>query len=637
MGAVDEVKERIDVVEFISSYVPLKKAGRTYKGLCPFHAEKTPSFVVFPHTQTWHCFGACGTGGDVFSFLMQREGLSFSEALEQLARRAGVALTRPTAESEATSKRREKLLEMHATAARYFHHLLCQSAEGAVAKAYLAERSIDSQTMERFQLGYALDAWDGLKSHLLDRGYSEAEQLEGGLLVRKEESGRSYDRFRHRVIVPIRDRQGRVIAFGARVLKADDVPKYLNSPQTPLFDKGRTLFGLDLAKQVIREADQAVIVEGYMDVLSAHQQGHSNVVAGMGTALTEEQLRQVKRLTKHFVLALDADTAGSAAALRGISTARQALDPSVEPVLTSQGLVRFERRLDVDIRIATLPAGRDPDDILRETPEEWPGIVDQALPVVSFYMQAVAAQHDLETAKGKSELVRAVSPLLREISDPVERAHHVDQLARLVKVDERVLLADLERSPVAPRRPAPGGAAGPAIIQEERGAFGPEEYLLASILRDPGALVAAKEELTRLDCQGVSAGDFRDALNQQLFLMVSKPEGAAEQADPVLQSHLDFLRERGERPPVVSPHLLPAELVSRVLRLRDQILQEELTGLRLVQRESDESGDRQESVRYQSLVESTRKRLGIVQQAIHKRSTTGRRREQEEREGLVRV
>jgi DNA primase len=637
MGVVDEVKERIDVVEFISSYVPLKKAGRTYKGLCPFHAEKTPSFVVFPHTQTWHCFGACGTGGDVFSFLMQREGLSFSEALEQLARRAGVALTPPTAESEATNKRREKLLEMHATAARYFHHLLCQSAEGAVAKAYLAERSIDSQTVERFQLGYALDAWDGLKSHLLDRGYSEAEQLEGGLLVSKEESGRSYDRFRHRLIVPIRDRQGRVIAFGARVLKADDVPKYLNSPQTPLFDKGRTLFGLDMAKQAIREADQAVIVEGYMDVLSAHQQGHSNVVAGMGTALTEEQLRQVKRLTKHFVLALDADTAGSEATLRGISTARQALDRSVEPVLTSQGLVRFEGRLDVDIRIATLPAGRDPDDILRETPEEWPGIVDQALPVVSFYMQAVAAQHDLETAKGKSELVRAVSPLLREISDPVERAHYVDQLARLVKVDERVLLDDLERPPVAPRRPAPGGADGPAIIQEERGAFGPEEYLLASILRDPGALVAAGEELTRLGCQEVSADDFRDTLNQQLFLMVSKPEGAVAQADPVLQSHLDFLRERGERPPVLSPHLLPAELVSRVLRLRDQILQEELTGLRLVQREADESGDRQESVRYQSLVDSTRRRLGIVQRAMYKRSTTGRRREQEEREGLVRV
>ena len=326
MGTVEEVKNRIDIVEFISGYIPLKKAGHNYKGLCPFHAEKTPSFVVFPDTQTWHCFGACGTGGDVFRFFMQAEGTDFSEALRELAQRAGVSLGPPTPRSEAADKQREKLLDIQAAAAQYFHHQLRQSKEGAQVREYVADRGINTETVERFQLGYALNKWEGLKSHLTGRGYTEADLVEAGLLVKKEETGSSYDRFRKRLIIPIRDSQGRVIAFGARALDPNDVPKYLNSPQTPLFDKSSTLFGLDLAKRAIRNSDQAVIVEGYMDVLSAHQRGHANVVAGMGTALTEAQLTLLKHLTKNFVLALDADTAGDAATLRGINLARESLD-----------------------------------------------------------------------------------------------------------------------------------------------------------------------------------------------------------------------------------------------------------------------------------------------------------------------
>jgi DNA primase len=411
MGTVDEVKNRIDIVELISGYVPLKKAGRNYKGLCPFHAEKTPSFVVFPETQTWHCFGACGIGGDVFRFIMQREGMDFSEALRELAQRAGVSLSPPTPRSEAADKQREKLLDIHAAAAQYFHHLLRQSKEGSSAREYLASREINSETIERFQLGYALNTWEGLKSHLIGRGYTEADLVDAGLLVKKEETGSSYDRFRNRLIIPIRDRQGRVIAFGARALDPNDVPKYLNSPQTSLFDKSGTLFGLDLAKTTIRSHDQVVIVEGYMDVFSAHQHGHTNVVAGMGTALTETQLRLLKRLSKNFVLALDSDTAGDSATLRGISLAHESLDRQPVPVLTPQGLTRFEGRLDVDIRIATLPSSRDPDDILRQTPDLWPELIKKALPVVDFYLQVVAGQYDLTTAKGKSALVREVLPI----------------------------------------------------------------------------------------------------------------------------------------------------------------------------------------------------------------------------------
>jgi DNA primase len=661
MGVVDEVKSRTDIVELISGYIPLKKAGRNYKGLCPFHTEKTPSFVVFPDTQTWHCFGACGTGGDVFSFLMQREGMDFSEALRELAQRAGVPLAPPTPQSEAADRQREKLLDIHAAAAQYFHHLLRQSEQGTLARDYLAGRGMDSETVERFQLGYALNTWEGLKSHLTSRGYTEADLVEAGLLIKKEETGSSYDRFRGRLIIPIRDVQGRVIAFGARALNPNDVPKYLNSPQTPLFDKSGTLFGLDLAKQAIRNADRAIIVEGYMDVLSAHQHGHANLVAGMGTALTERQLTLLKRFTKNFVLALDADTAGDAATLRGINLAREALDRQAIPVPTAQGLIRFENRLDADIRIATLPPDRDPDDILRETPDLWPGIIENALPVVDFYLQVVSAQYDLTTAKGKSALVREVLPLLKEINNPVERAHYVSQLARLVKIGERVLLAELGdgRRPSPPPQPppAPPPVEAPVTTDEEKRVFGLEEYSLAIILGQPEALAAANEELLSLDLSPLSADDFYRAQNQQLFLTLSnwiteaypdtpqREEGEVEpeiehlinQCDPLLQSHLNFLREQWGTLPTAPAEMLTGDLVGRILLMRGQHLQEEIANLRFLQDEAEESRDEEQRLHYQTLANAAKERLRLIHYAIDRRSVMGRRRAEAERLGLVSV
>jgi DNA primase len=661
MGTVDEVKNRIDIVELISGYVPLKKAGRNYKGLCPFHAEKTPSFVVFPETQTWHCFGACGIGGDVFRFIMQREGMDFSEALRELAQRAGVSLSPPTPRSEAADKQRERLLDIHAVAAQYFHHLLRQSEEGSSAREYLATRGINSETIERFQLGYALNTWEGLKSHLTSRGYTEADLVDAGLLVKKEETGSSYDRFRNRLVIPIRDRQGRVIAFGARALDPNDVPKYLNSPQTSLFDKSGTLFGLDLAKKAIRSHDQVVIVEGYMDVFSAHQHGHTNVVAGMGTALTETQLKLLKRLSKNFVLALDSDTAGDTATLRGISLAHEALDRQPVPVLTPQGLTRFEGRLDVDIRIATLPAGRDPDDILRQTPDLWPELIKKALPVVDFYLQVVAGQYDLTAAKGKSALVREVLPILREIKDRVERHHYVGQLARLVKVDERALLVELDEGPrpSTPRRPpsltTQAVAEFPSNVKKR--AFGLEEYALAVILAQPQVLAAANSELLSLDQATLVADDFQRTENQHLFQLLSDwirmestpvsfgEEGKGRllveyllhQSDPLLQSHLDFLRERLAALPTISPQTLGKDLVSRILLMRSQYLKEEVASLRFLQDEAEESQDEEQRLHYQRSVNVAKEQLRLIHQAIDHRSIIGRRRTETERHGAVPV
>jgi len=662
MGTVDEVKSRVDIVELISGYVPLKKAGRNYKGLCPFHAEKTPSFVVFPDTQTWHCFGACGTGGDVFRFIMQAEGMDFSEALRELAQRAGVPLSQPTPRSEAADRQREKLLEIHSAAAQYFHHLLRQSEEGAHAREYVAGRGFSSETVGRFQLGFALNTWEGLKSHLTGRGYSEADLIEAGLLVKKEETGSSYDRFRGRLIIPIRDMQGRVIAFGARALDPNDVPKYLNSPQTPLFDKSSTLFGLDLAKKAIRKNDQAVIVEGYMDVLSAHQQGHANVVAGMGTALTEAQLKLLKRLTQNFVLALDADTAGDAATLRGINLARESLDRQAVPVPTAQGLVRFEAQLDAEIRIATLPSGRDPDDILRETPEVWPEIINEALPVVDFYLQVVSAQYDLTTGKGKSALVREVLPLLREIRDRVERQHYIGRLARLVKVDERALLMELDddsRPAVPRRRPAPKvQTTAEVAASEQKQIFGLEEYSLAAILGQPESLIAANDELLSLDLAPISEQDFRRTEIQQLFLLLpewneaeppptssygeEQQSGAlveylTQRCDPLLQSHLIYLLEQWEALPPTAPEVLAKDLVGRILLIRGQHLQEEVASLRFLQDEAEESHNEDQQLHYQRLVNAAKEQLRSIHYAIDRRSILGRRRAEAERFGAIRV
>jgi DNA primase len=660
MGVIDEVKNRIDIIELISGYVPLKKAGRNYKGLCPFHTEKTPSFVVFPDTQTWHCFGACGTGGDIFRFIMQREGMDFSEALRELARRAGVPLSSPTPRSEAADKQREKLLDIHAAAAQYFHHLLRQSNEGVHARAYLVSRAINSETDERFMLGYALNTWEGLKSHLINRGYAEDDLVEAGLLVKKEAGG-SYDRFRDRLIIPIRDVRGRVIAFGARALNPNDVPKYLNSPQSPLFDKSSTLFGLDLAKKAIRDADRAVIVEGYMDVLSAHQHGHANVVAGMGTALTEAQLRLLKRFTKNFVLALDADVAGDAATLRGITLARETLDRQAVPVPTGQGLIRFEDQLDADIRIATLPPGRDPDDILRQTPDLWPEIIEKALPVVEFYLQIVSAQYDLTTAKGKSALVRDVLPLLREVSDRVERNHYVGRLARLVKIDERALMAELDEVPRAStphrRPPIKIQPAAESVSSEQRRVFGLEEYSLAILLGQPEILPTANDELVSMDLAPLSADDFHHTENQHLFLLLSDwvagevpPDSYGEEAegrvsveylsnqcDPLLQAHLNFLRERWEALPAASREALTQDLVGRILLMRGQHLQEEIASLRFLQDEAEEGHNEEQRLHYQNLVNAAKERLRLIHYTIDRRSVMGRRRAEAERFGFVRV
>ncbi len=485
MSVTDEIKNRLDIVDFIGNYVSLKKAGRNYKALCPFHAEKTPSFVVFPDSQQWRCFGACGEGGDIFSFVMKREGWDFPEALRFLAQQAGVELAPPTPEQAQAQEAHERLRELLAEAAHFFQRQLLQAPNAEHARRYVAQRGLSAETIESFGLGYAPASWDATMNRLLEQGYERQDLIDAGLLVVKDDGG-VYDRFRDRLMIPIHDPRGRVVGFGARALAPEAEPKYLNSPQSPVFDKSSLLYGFPHARRTIRQSETAVIVEGYMDVMQAHQAGFTNVVAQMGTALTEPQLRLLARYANRLVLALDPDIAGQMATDRGreviervskeaaqqvsregvweFDTAEREYGARVTPEFDARGMLRYEGRLGFDIRVAVLPHGKDPDDLIREAPSAWAALVEGALPIVEYAIQKTVEGQNLDDAKVKSHIAARVVPLIEDISDPIERSHYRQRLARLLKVPENTLF------PARPGRVArPGGRQRPRASQPPPG------------------------------------------------------------------------------------------------------------------------------------------------------------------------
>ncbi len=649
MSTVDEIKARLDIVDVISSYVPLKRAGRNYKAVCPFHAEKTPSFIVFPETQSWHCFGACGTGGDLFSFVMKYENLDFGQALESLAQKAGVTLETPRQSDVRQQKHLEKLFDIHAAAAAYFHDILLKSAHGQPGRDYIARRGLSDETIQRFQLGYARDEWQALSDHLLERGYERQDLLECGLIVPRVKStgfedGGFYDRFRGRLMIPIRDIRGRVVGFGGRVIGQGE-PKYLNSPQTPLFDKSHILFGIDLAKGAIRARNQVVIVEGYMDVLQAHQAGIGNVVASMGTALTEHQLNLLKRMTKNYILALDPDAAGNQGTLRGLAVARQTLDKAV-PIINSRGWIRYESRLDADIRIMTLPAGQDPDDLIRETPQLWDALVESAVPVVDYYFDVITADLDIGTAKGKSEAVRRLLPILLEISDQVQQTHYIQKLARLVRIDEPAIRRQLNsqnlRALGQPQRRRPdelvsqdSAEAQPEAQSRAAPTFALEEQCLSTLLRRPEWLEQANKLLTDLSLKPLQEDDFARVENRAIFAAWQRiPEGTdwqtwVDQLPPSLQLHLDFLLDSGPDDARLADELAGRDFERNVLRLRRKNIDRVIQDLQALQSESLEQGDAR-AAEYQSTILALlhTNRFGL-DRALLENTALGRRQKRE--------
>ena len=450
MSSIDDVKARLDIVDVVGGYVSdLKKSGRTWKARCPFHNERTPSFVVDPGRGTWHCFGACSTGGDVIEFVRRSEHLEFREALKQCAERAGVELRPPSRREVERREAHDRLLAANEAAAVYFQAQL-RGPAGADALRYVEGRGLDAETVSTWQLGYAPDEWQGLTDHLRARGFSEQDLREAGLGIDGERG--LYDRFRGRLVFPIRDRRGRLSGFGARALGDDQQPKYLNTPQTALFEKSGLLYGLDRAGEEARRADRLVVVEGYMDVIGCHQFGIRNVVASMGTAITERQMGLAQRYTSNLVLALDADNAGSEAALRGVEVAAGASEHGTSPTVDWRGLVSYQDVLKSDIRVAALPEGEDPDSLVRQDATRLRELLEEAKPVTEHLFDVVTAQLDQQNPRDRSRALEALSPTVAGITDPVVRSHYVQRLARLGRVDEPTVMQLLQRFEGARRR-----------------------------------------------------------------------------------------------------------------------------------------------------------------------------------------
>lgn len=555
MSVTQEIKSRLDIMDVVSESVSLRKSGRNYAGFCPFHTNsRTPAFFVFPDTQTWRCFGACAEGGDVFSFIMKREGWEFKETLQHLAQRAGVELEAFTPEEKKRRSHADKLTDLLAAAADYFHQLFLHAPQAKQARQYVHGRGLAEPTIAAFKIGYALDSWDACRTHFNAQGYTDQELVEVGLLTENEEKGSRYDRFRNRLMIPIRDGDGRTVGFGARTLEKEGLPKYLNSPQTPVFDKSHLLFGLDTGKRDIREARQAVIVEGYMDVIQAWQGGFRNVVAQMGTALTEAQLNQLKRYTKRFVLALDADAAGAKATLRSLQVARETLDRDVEVKFDAYGLVQHEGRLQADIRIVTLPAGEDPDSIIRDDPGRWPQLVAQAKPVVAYVIDVATQALDMNDAKAKTAVAQQVIPLIKDIADPIERDHYWQELARALHVDERALRQI--RLPEKPTSARSTTAAKPAKKRVNGWTAVPRKVLanghtvaasmkqsdyLGQCLQRPRLIHLVNERLVRCGQTAVAEADFHDPEDRAILRHMHQWAAAGGPAVAVIEDLWDIL------------------------------------------------------------------------------------------------
>ena len=430
-SVIEEIKNRLDIVDVVREYVKLEKAGANYRALCPFHSEKKPSFFVSPTRQTWHCFGACNEGGDIFKFIMKIEGVEFGDALRILAQKAGVELKK---EDPRLKTERQRLYSILEIACCFFEVQLQKSSAGKEAKNYLKKRGVREETIKKWRLGYAPDTWQGLSKFLISKGYKREEIKKAGLLLESEKTGNYYDRFRKRIIFPISNLSSQIIGFGGRILKETLRPdnqeeaKYINSPSTLLYDKSKTIFGLDKAGRAIREADACILVEGYMDAIMMSQEGIENVVATSGTSLTPYQLRILKRYTNNLLTAFDMDLAGNSATKRGIDLAQS---------------------LGFNIKIVIMPEGKDPADLALENPELLKALIRDAKTIHDFYFQDVLSKFDKNTLEGKKEISNILLPVIKRIPNKVEQGIWIKDLSELIEVREEDIREELEKISLA--------------------------------------------------------------------------------------------------------------------------------------------------------------------------------------------
>ncbi len=578
MTVVDDIRARLDIVDVVSAYVTLQKSGRSFKAPCPFHTERTPSFIVNPERQSWHCFGACSTGGDAFSFVMRHQNLEFGEALRILAQKAGVELSQA---SKQDSDKRSKLHAVNRLAASWYQERL-KSSEGAAAMDYLKRRGVSPEMIDTFQLGYSPDSWDALKTYLKNMGAPEADAVESGLIYRNDE-GRTWDFFRDRLMFPIHDRQGNVIGFGGRQLTdpAPDAPgynpKYINTAATPIFDKRSSLYGIHRAHSAIRESNTGIIVEGYMDVIAAHQHGYTNVVASMGTALTENQVSQLKSLATNFVLALDPDIAGQEATLRSLEASWKVIGDQSASRGRSQGILY--QRDPITLSIAALPEGKDPDELIRHDPTEWERLTKNAPPLMSYLIPAIASRFDTSTGQGKSQVVEAIFPLIAATQNSFDQQRYLQDLADALEVTPdaiQVAVRELSAASRRHQRRQPRGSDTQSAAQQQvvssalnsNREFIRENYLLRLVLNRP-TLQTFMDDF--------SPEYFRNTANREVFTRWMTCGGVDEleaSLDEPLKEHLQILLSDN------TPDLDSAESERALMECKQFITRQYLTEVR---------------------------------------------------------
>lgn len=411
---VEEIKKRIDIVNFIGNYLSLKKSGRNFKALCPFHQEKTPSFIISPERQIWHCFGACQEGGDVIKFLMKWENITFFEALKELADKLGIKLKKINFEDKVWQKK-EKLFNINRLAAEFYHYLLVKHELGKKAIDYLKRRKINEKIIDSFSLGYSPSSWNSLLKFLKKKGFEEEEIYEAGLLVRNEK-GHYYDRFRKRLIFPLKDHRENVLGFSGRIFDQEGEAKYINTPETPIYRKRETLFGLNLTKDAIKTKNKAIIVEGEFDMISCYQNGVENVVAVKGSAVTKEQLMILKRYTNQIILSLDADLAGEETTKRAIIDAEN---------------------LEFNIFVITLNFAKDPDEAMKKDPLAFKKLIKKPTPIYDFIIDTTVKKHGVNDVFSKKNCVEEIIPYLVNVKNPIVYDHYLNRLASILEVEKK--------------------------------------------------------------------------------------------------------------------------------------------------------------------------------------------------------
>ena len=557
MESIELIKQRLDIIDIASDYLKVTKAGSNYKSLCPFHTEKTPSFIINPERQTWHCFGSCGVGGDVIELVIRIEKINFTEALKILAERAGVELNKNSGPDK-----NNKLYEINFEACKFYKTQL-QLSEGRKAKEYIEKRGVDEDAFETFEFGFSPYSNSILVDKLTSLGFKEAEIIQSGLAV-KRENNQVRDFFYGRLMIPIKNASGRVIGFGGRVLD-DSNPKYINTPATPIFDKKSVLFGLSIASKGIRDDNFVVVVEGYLDVITAHQFGFKNVVASMGTALTDNQVGHLKSRTNNFVLAMDSDSAGREAVLRSLRNTYRV----------------FERQLgqkaEVNLSVVLMPSGKDPDSQIRTNLSEWKKSIANPVPFVQFVVDSIVDKYDINSSSGKGQIVGEIAPLITNMVNPFEQDHYIDVLASKLDVKRGIVESALAKSKTSSRRKRP--TLKKLTNQSENKSLYPEIRPKENWIEDYTMSVLLKmQEKSNSDM--INSDYFRRTENKEIYSLWRNLSETDELGDIIsgqLQTHYEYLLNiQGNIPDVGANKEVLSQLSNRLEHRHLQHLQRDI-------------------------------------------------------------